>query len=597
MVLFINVFVRFIVCINYINKSIFQVSMQDINDTNNKSYKNYIADIISYIKREKPNKDMLSKKKIKLCSKYHLKQMPKDITILLSAPLKDVKHIEQYLSIKPTRSISGVTVVAVMTKPLKCPGTCIYCPGGVNSFYGDTPKSYTGKEPAARRAARNHFDSYLQVFNRLEHYIVSGHVPDKVELIIMGATFPAFTKEYQEEFVYFAFKAMNDFSALFYNKKGIIDLKKFKDFYELPADVNDEQRTKNIQKKVLAFKKKNIKTINKEQLLNQDSKIKCVGLTIETRPDYANLEIGNALLKLGATRIELGIQSVYDDVLKKIKRGHTVKQSIEAISILKDLGFKLNFHIMPGLPSVDRKKDLQGLKKLFSDQNFRPDMLKIYPCMIMQGTELYKMYKQKKFKPLTTKKAATLIADFKKYIPRYVRIMRVQRDIPSNIVSAGVDKTNLRQYVTKELKRKNITCNCIRCREIKSTQITTPTLNILKYNANNGVEFFISIDDAKTDKIIGFCRLRFPAKQLRKEFTKTTAILRELHVYGETTSVGAKGKIQHKGFGKLLLKTAELICQENNYNKLLIISGIGVRNYYKNLNYKSEGVYMMKKIN
>ena len=572
--------------------------MLDINNNHkDKDYKNYIADIISYIKSEKPDKDMLSKKKIKLCSKYHLKQMPKDITILLSAPLKDVKHIKQYLSIKPTRSISGVTVVAVMTKPLQCPGTCIYCPGGVNSFYGDTPKSYTGKEPAARRAARNHFDSYLQIFNRLEHYIVSGHVPDKVELIIMGATFPAFTKEYQEEFVYFAFKAMNDFSALFYDKKDNINLKKFKEFYELPADVNDEQRTKNIQKKVLELKNKNIKNLHKEQLLNQGSKIKCVGLTIETRPDYVNLEIGNALLKLGATRIELGIQSVYEDILKKVKRGHTVKQSIKAISILRDLGFKLNFHMMPGLPGVDRKKDLQGLKKLFSDQNFRPDMLKIYPCMVMQGTELYKMYKQKKFKPLTTKKAASLIADFKKYVPRYVRIMRVQRDIPSNIVSAGVDKTNLRQYVSKELKIKNITCNCIRCREIKLTNITSPELNILKYKANNGVEFFISIDDAKTDKIIGFCRLRFPTAQLRKEFTKTTAIVRELHVYGETTSVGIKGKIQHKGFGRLLLKTAELICQENNYDKLLVISGVGVRNYYEKLGYKLQGVYMVKKLN
>ena len=568
--------------------------MLDIKD---KNYKNYIADIISYIKSEKPDKDMLSKKKIKLCSKYHLKQMPKDITILLSAPLKEVKHIEQYLSIKPTRSISGVTVVAVMTKPLQCPGTCIYCPGGVNSFYGDTPKSYTGKEPAARRAARNHFDAYLQVFNRLEHYIVSGHVPDKVELIIMGATFPAFTKEYQEEFVYFAFKAMNDFSALFYDKKDKINLKKFKEFYELPANINDEQRTKNIQKKVLELKNKNIKTLAKEQLLNQGSKIKCVGLTIETRPDYADLKIGNSLLKLGATRIELGIQSVYEEVLKKIKRGHTVKQSIEAISILRDLGFKLNFHMMPGLPGVDRKKDLEGLKKLFSDQNFRPDMLKIYPCMVMQGTELYKMYKQKKFKPLTTKKAASLIADFKKYVPRYVRIMRVQRDIPSNIVSAGVDKTNLRQYVSKELKTKNITCNCIRCREIKSTNITSPELNILEYKVNNGVEFFISIDDAKTDKIIGFCRLRFPTAELRKEFTKTTAIVRELHVYGETTSIGIKGKIQHQGFGKLLLKTAELICQENNYNKLLVISGVGVRNYYEKLGYKLQGVYMVKKLN
>ncbi len=561
------------------------------------NYKDYMQEIIKYIKEEKPDKITLSKKKIKLCNKYHLKEMPNDIKILMSAHKKDIKSIEKFLSIKPTRSISGVTVVAIMTKPLKCPGKCIYCPGGVNSFYGDTPKSYTGKEPAARRAARNHFDPYLQIFNRLEHYIVSGHVPDKVELIIMGATFPAFEEEYQKEFVYYSFKAMNDFSKLFYNKKGKLKSTKFKKFYELPADINNSERTDRIHAKLLKIKCKNKETLEKEQSINESAKIKCIGLTIETRPDYANIGIGNNLLKLGTTRIELGIQSVYEDVLKRIKRGHSVKQSIESISILRDLGFKLNFHMMPGLPGVNRKKDLEGLNKLFSDQNFRPDMLKIYPCMVMQGTELYELYKNKKFTPLTTAKAASLIADFKKNVPRYVRIMRVQRDIPSNLVSAGVDRTNLRQYIEKELKKRNLKCNCIRCREIKNEKITSPRLNIKTYKANNGIEFFLSIDNKKTDKIIGFCRLRFPAQQLRKEFTKTTAIIRELHIYGKTTSVGKTGKkAQHKGFGKILLKTAELICQENNYNKLLVISGVGVRNYYKKLGYKKEGVYMSKQL-
>ncbi len=572
-------------------------------------YKEYMKEIIKYIKKEKPDKITLSKKKIKLCSKYHLREMPNDIKILMSAHKKDIEDIEKFLSIKPIRSISGVAVVAVMTKPLKCPGTCTYCPGGVNSFYGDTPKSYTGKEPAARRAARNHFDPYLQVFNRLEHYIVSGHVPDKVELIIMGATFPAFDKEYQEEFIYYVFKAMNDFSKLFYDKKEVINSSKFKKFYELPADINDSDRTKRIHAKLLKIKcpiinvigikkqNKNKRTLEEEQKINETAKIKCVGLTIETRPDYAGREIGNNLLRLGTTRIELGIQSVYEDVLRGVKRGHTVKQSIESISILRDLGFKLNFHMMPGLPGVNRKKDLAGLKKLFSDQNFRPDMLKIYPCMVMPGTELYESYKNKEFKPLTTKKAASLIAEFKKFVPRSVRIMRVQRDIPSNLVSAGVDRTNLRQYIEKELKKKKLKCNCIRCREIKNNKITNPELNIEEYEANNGIEFFISIDDKKTDKIIGFCRLRFPAKQLRKEFTKRTAIVRELHVYGKTTSVGKIGKkAQHKGFGTILLKTAELICKENDYNKLLVISGVGVKGYYKKLGYKKEGIYMSKKI-
>jgi len=560
-----------------------------------KHYAKYVNDIIDYIKSESPDKTDLSRYKIRLCSKYHLHQIPNDIQLLMSVPIKEIPLLKKYLSIKPTRSMSGVTVVAIMTKPLKCPGTCIYCPGGVNSFYGDTPKSYTGKEPAARRAARNHFDSYLQVFNRLEHYIVSGHVPDKVELITMGATFPAFTKEYQEEFIYFAYKAMNDFSKMFYNSKDELNVAKFRKFFELPADINDSDRTDRIHKQLYELKTKNIKSLDEEQKINQSSKIKCIGLTIETRPDYASLEVSNDLLRFGTTRIELGIQSVYEDILKFVKRGHTVKQSIDAISRLRDLGFKLNFHMMPGLPGVDKKKDLEGLKKLFSDSNFRPDMLKIYPCMVMPGTELYDLYKDKKFKPLTTSKAAKLLAEFKKFVPRYVRIMRVQRDIPSNLVFSGVDKTNLRQYIDIELKKNNIKCNCIRCREIRDLEITKPELNIESYEANNGTEFFISIDDSEKDKIIGFCRLRFPAKRLRKEFTNKTAIIRELHVYGSSTSVGKKGeKVQHKGFGKILLKTAELICKENNYNKLLIISGVGVRDYYSKFDYELEGPYMSK---
>ncbi len=569
-----------------------------LSDTDN--YQEYMKDVISFIEKNKPLKSELNRYKIKLCSKYHIKQMPNDIHIMMNAPLKKLPKIKEYLSIKPTRSGSGVTVVAIMTKPLACPGKCIYCPGGVNSVYGDTPKSYTGKEPAARRAQRNHFDPYLQVFNRLEHYIVSGNVPDKVELIIMGATFPAFNKDYQNEFIYFAFKAMNDFSKLFYNKENIINLKKFKEFFQLPADMNDVERTEQIHSKLLKLKNKNIKTLTQEQIENQSVKIKCVGLTIETRPDYANLEIAKYLLELGTTRIELGIQSTYESVLKNVQRGHTVKQSKEAIALLKDLGFKLNFHIMPGLPGVDEKKDLAGFKKLFSDQSFRPDMLKIYPCMVMQGTKLSDLYKKGKFKPLTTAKAASLIAEFKKYVPRYTRIMRVQRDIPSNIVFAGVDKTNLRQYVSKELEKKKIKCNCIRCREIKKTVISEPKLNIFRYNSSNGVEFFISIDDAKTDKIIGFCRLRFPSKQLIKEITSKTALIRELHVYGTTLAIhqhqSSEKIVQHKGFGTLLLKTAELICQENNYNKLVIISGVGVRDYYAKFNYKLDGPYMSKKL-
>jgi len=319
-------------------------------------------------------------------------------------------------------------------------------------------------------------------------------------------------------------------------------------------------------------------------------------LTLETRPDYAKLKHANEMLRLGCTRVELGVQTIYDKALKKIERGHSVEDSIESTRILKDLGLKINYHVMPGLPGITPKQDLEALKKLFTDMKFRPDMLKIYPCMVLKGTKLYKEWKKGKFKPITTDKAAKLIAEFKKYVPEYVRIMRVQRDIPTFMTEAGVDKTNLRQYVEKELKNKGIECRCIRCREIgrQKQDVKDYEIRLIEYDASWGKEFFISAE--KNDAIIGFCRLRFPLKQLRKEITRWSALIRELHVYGETTKIGKEGKTQHRGIGKELLKTAEKIAKENNYRKIIVISGIGVRNYYRKLGYKKEGVYMVKSL-
>ncbi len=563
------------------------------------SFHNFVSDLKSFLvdslNRGFIDKDVLNKKKIELCIKHKLKSIPNDIQILMSFDKKDIERFNSVLSVKPGREMSGVSVVAVMTKPLACPGKCIYCPGGVNSFYGDTPKSYTGKEPAARRAARNHFDSYLQVFNRLEHYVVSGHMPQKIELIVMGATFPAFSLDYQRSFIYYAFKAMNDFSQMFFKGNGF-DFKYFKDFFELPADINDSERTKRIHSKLLDLKKKHVRPLLIEHSINQKSNVRCVGLTIETRPDYATLSIANELLLLGATRIELGVQSVYDDVLDFVKRGHSVKDTVDATAVLKDLGFKINYHMMPGLPTVSKQRDIDGLKELFDNPDFRPDMLKIYPCMVMPGTELYSLYKSGDFVPLSTDAAAEIISEFKRYVPRYVRIMRVQRDIPSNLVFAGVDKTNLRQFVLKKLKQKNIVCNCIRCREIKNEKINRIELNVIEYVASKGKEFFISLDEFGSDKLIGFCRLRFPHKQLRAEFTKTTAVIRELHVYGRAELLGETGVVQHRGFGKMLLKKAEDIAKSQGYDKLLVISGVGVRDYYASQGYVLEGPYMSKRL-
>ena len=558
----------------------------------------FYSEIAEILKGRKLNKQELANLKIKLCSKYNLKDIPTDIQILLNVEKKDLPRLKPRLVTKPTRTISGVAVVAVMTKPIPCVhGKCIYCPGGLNSVFGDMPQSYTGREPATMRAARAGFEPYVQVFNRIEQYAVTGHAFEKVELIVMGGTFTSFPQEYQKEFVMDCFKAMNDFSALFLKEN--FDFSKFKDFFELPGDIRDEERGESIQKKVLILKKKGKKTLAYEQKRNETARIRCIGLTIETRPDFGRLKEGNEMLALGCTRAEIGVQSVYGDVLKKIKRGHTVKDTIDSFRILKDLGFKINAHYMLGLPGSDPEKDLAGLKELFANPDFRPDMLKIYPCLVVKGTGLYNLWKRDKYAPISTSEAAGIIAEFKKEVPKYVRIMRVQRDIPSTVISSGVDRTNLRQYVKKIAEMRGIKCNCIRCREIgRAQRIGKIEILVEEYYASRGKEFFISAEDVKNNLIAGFCRMRFPSQGLRKEITGKTVIIRELHVYSPAAEIGKKVKTsyQHRGFGKALLKKAESIAKANGKYKVLIISGVGAREYYRKLGYIKEGAYMGKRI-
>ncbi|MBN2458685.1 tRNA uridine(34) 5-carboxymethylaminomethyl modification radical SAM/GNAT enzyme Elp3 [Candidatus Woesearchaeota archaeon] len=561
--------------------------------------KDFFREIISYVKKAKPQKDKLMKEKVRLCSKHKAAKIPTDIEVLLHADKKDLAFLKKYLQTKPTRTISGVAVIAIMTAPFKCPhGKCTMCPGGIQSEFGDVPQSYTGKEPATLRAIRNKYDSYLQVFNRLEQYIVLGQSPEKVELIIMGGTFPSFPKNYQEEFVYYAFKAMNDFSKMFYSSPGELDIIKFRKFFELPGKIGSAARVKSIHEKLLKMKKAGKKSLESEQKKNETSNIRCVGLTIETRPDYAKLSHANEMLRLGCTRVELGVQSVYDDALTRVERGHDVAESVAATKALKDLGFKINYHMMLGLPGVDFLHDMLGLKKLFDDSRFRPDMLKLYPCMVLRGTKLHEQWKSGLYKPLTTEQAAKLISEFKKHVPEYVRIMRVQRDIPTEQTEAGVDKTNLRQMISAQMKRQGTTCRCIRCREIKGEAIKGKVeLKVNEYLASGGTEYFISLENH--DSIVGFCRLRFPSQALRKEIANDSALIRELHVYGASVALGAKGKgsdAQHKGFGKQLLKEAESIAKKAGRKKMVVISGVGARDYYRKLGYRKEGPYMSRQI-
>ncbi|MBN1503224.1 tRNA uridine(34) 5-carboxymethylaminomethyl modification radical SAM/GNAT enzyme Elp3 [Candidatus Woesearchaeota archaeon] len=536
----------------------------------------YFSHIVKILKERRVVKQDMNALKNKLALKYKLRRVPTDIEILLNCSNEEYKEIKGKIKTKPTRTGSGVAVIAIMTKPFECPhGKCIMCPGGVGSGFGDVPQSYTGREPATMRGIRNRYDPYLQIFNRLEQYIILGHNPEKIELIVMGGTFPSFPSEYKEEFIKYSFKAMNDFSLMFY--KGGLDLIKFKEFFEMPGDIYDKDRTARIQKKLLELKGECV--LEKEQLKNEKAKIRCVALCIETRPDYCKKEHIAEMLRFGCTRVELGVQSVYDDVLDKIERGHTVEDSIEATKLLKEAFLKVGYHMMPGLPGVDLTMDLDSLKEIISNPKFRPDALKIYPCMVMKGTRLYDLYKKGEYKPMSTDEAVKLITEFKRHVPEWMRIMRVQRDIPTKVTEAGVDLTNLRQLVHE----KGAKCRCIRCREPRGKRIKVSDVEykVQEYGASRGTEFFISAE--QDDVLLGFCRLRVGER----------VGIRELHVYGTALGIGEEGNVQHKGIGKELLRRAEKIGFKYS-NKIFVISGVGAREYYKKLGYGRDGVYMVK---
>jgi elongator complex protein 3 len=285
-----------------------------------------------------------------------------------------------------------------------------------------------------------------------------------------------------------------------------------------------------------------------------------------------------------------------------VNRGHTLKESIESTRILKDLGFKINYHMMPGLPLSNPKKDLEMLRETLDNPDFRPDMYKIYPTMVMKGTGLDALWRLEKYVPMLRESAADVISEFKRYIPHWIRVMRVQRDIPTYVTEAGVDKTNLRQYIDKKLVEKHIKCKCIRCREAGlmslKRKISSKNIKLFveEYEASKGKEFFISFEDAKRELLFGYCRLRFPSQFLRKEITKTSALLRELHVVGTAAGIGDEGEMQHKGLGKKLLKKAEEIAKKHKKNKMVVISGVGAREYYKKMGYRKEGVYVVRGI-
>ena len=410
----------------------------------------------------------------------------------------------------------------------------------------------------------------------------------------MGGTFPSYPLEYQNEFIKDALKAMNDFSMVFF-KDDKFNFEYFKEFFELPSDIYSKERIERIHNKLL--KLKGSTSLEEEQLRNEKIKIRCCVLNIETKPDVCKEDHINQLLNLGTTRVELGIQTLNNNILKITNRGHTVEDSIKATQLLKDSFLKTCYHMMQGLPDSTKEEDINNFKEIFSNQDYKPDALKVYPCMVMPGTPLYEQYKKGLFKPINTKEAAEIIIEGKKFIPKYCRVMRIQRDIPTKVTIDGVNITNFRQYVHEIMQRRGIKCNCIRCREPKNREIDFDSIKMIRenYEASNGNEIFISMEDIKNDILLGFIRLRIPHKPFRKEITNNSAGIRELHVYGKSIPLGEKGKIQHNGIGKQLLNEAEKIAiEEFDINKMLIISGIGVKEYFSRFNYNKDGPYMSK---
>jgi len=490
--------------------------------------------------------------------------------------IEPLKNIEKLLRTRPIRSLSGIVNVSVLTKPYPCPGKCIYCPSQKG-----IPKSYLKGEPAVQRAILTNFNPYLQVQTRLKSLEKTGHPIDKIELRIIGGTWSYYPKQYQTWFVKRCFKAANEYEK------------------------NEKCKMKNEK---LQFKIQNLET---EQKLNEKAKCRIIGITIETRPDYVDFKEIERMRNLGITGVELGVQSIYDDILKLNKRGHNIKSTIKATRLLKDAGFKVSYQMMPNLPGSDFKRDIKMFQELFSNPDFRPDFLKIYPLALVKEAPLYRQYKKGKIKVYSHKDLIKLLIEIKREIPFWCRIQRIIRDIPSkDIVAGGVKISNLREVVQKEMREKGLKCKCIRCREVRDRDSPVGTvpekLYLFRedYPASGGKEIFLSFEDKKRERLYALLRLRLPSQshQVRSleilPVLKNAAIIREVHTYGQMVPVGEKSlSPQHRGLGKKLIKIAEGITKkEFGVKKIAVIYGIGVRCYWRNLGYKVKDTYMIKKI-
>jgi elongator complex protein 3 len=459
------------------------------------------------------------------------------------------------IRMKPTRTLSGVTTVTVLTRYHPCPGHCIFCPQE-----DQMPKSYLSQEPGAMRGLQHHFDPYAQVQNRIQALTAVGHPTDKIELLILGGSFSAYPKEYQEWFIRRCFEAMNG--------------------------VNPEDRP-------------GFGSLEEAQEQNVHAKHRNVGLVIETRPDLVKRESLQWYRYLGVTKVQMGAQSLDDHILQLIKRGHTAYQTLEATALLRAGGFKIVLHWMPNLFGATPESDREDFRRLWGEGTYCPDELKIYPCQLLENTELYNLWQEGKYQPYSEATLLDLIADIKTEVPRYCRINRIIRDIPSTYVVAGNKNSSLRQDIQREMSKRGTKCNCIRCREVRNKQVLAQevTLNDFAYNPADAEEHFLSYD-TQDDHLAGFLRLSLPQDTRKTGIADldNAAIIREVHVYGQSLEVGEdrEGIAQHSGLGTNLLLEAEKIAGKAGYKRLAVIAAVGTRAYYAGRGFDMGQYYMIK---
>ena len=434
--------------------------------------------------------------------------------------------------------------MAVMAKPFPCPGKCVYCPSSPQA-----PKSYTVESPAVLRARSCGFDAGKQVEIRLRTLAEMGHARDKVELIVMGGTFLSYPRDYQYQFIKDCYDALNGSSS---------------------------------------------STLREAQILNENTEHRCVGLCIETRPDFCGEDEIKSMLDFGATRVELGVQTLDDEIHHLTRRGHGVAEIVSATRLLRDYGFKVYYHWMPGLPGSTPEHDLWLSRRLFEDERFRPDGLKLYPTLVVLGSELEDWYHDKRYRPYEDEEMIGLLMAIKALVPKYVRIARLMRDIPSKFILAGSRDLALRATIWSKMREAGLRCSCIRCREYghrlrDGWPIGEPYLSRLDYETWGGREVFLSYEDA-SETLFGLLRLRTNAER---------ATVRELHVFGPEVPLGARLEpaVQHRGLGGKLLREAErIVSEEFRADRLSVLSGVGAREYYRSLGYRLEGAYMVREL-